>query len=159
MTSIKVPKTKKGLGLRLIGILKLFSATLLLTLAFGIFHMLDKELGSVLEHYVRRLHLDTDHKWITQLLAKASGVSARQLIQAGTVTLIYSMLYAIEGIGLLMMKQWAEYLTVIVTGLLIPLEIYEVIRKPSSPRIIVLIVNVVIVVYLIYRLRTDKAGN
>lgn len=149
-------KTKKGLGLRIVGIVKLVSAALLLTLTFGIFHMPGKDIGRMLEHYVRMLHLDTENKFITDLLAKAAGVSPKQLMQAGTVTLIYAVLYVIEGIGLLMAKHWAEYLTIIATGALVPIEIYEVARRLSISRVTILIINLAIVAYLVYRLRADK---
>lgn len=149
-------KTKNTLGLRVIAIMKLVSAALLLTLTFGIFHMLGSDVGRQLEHYIRRLHLDVDRKFITNLIAKASGVSASQLRSAGTVTLVYAVLYVIEGVGLLMEKHWAEYLTVIVTGALIPLEVYEVVRRTTATRISILLINLAIVGYLIYRLRADN---
>jgi uncharacterized membrane protein (DUF2068 family) len=66
------------------------------------------------------------------------------------------MLYMIEGIGLWHQSRWAEYLTIVATSLLIPLEIYEVTRRVTIPRIGALVVNVVVVIYLIYRLRHEN---
>lgn len=143
-------------GLKVIGIIKLVSATLLLALAFGIFKMLGRDVGSILEYYVRHLHLDIENKFITRMIANASGISSKELRRAGTIALIFCVLYAVEGVGLLLKKPWAEYLTVIVTGLLIPLEVYEVALKLTPIRIIVLGVNIAIVVYLIYRLHINK---
>ena len=62
----------------------------------------------------------------------------------------------VEGIGLWFGRRWAEYLTVIATGLLIPLEIYELARKFTTPRVVALIVNVAIVIYLIVQLRQKE---
>ena len=39
----------------------------------------------------------------------------------------------VEGVGLWLDQLSAEYLTVIATSLLIPLELYELARKPSPP--------------------------
>ena len=147
---------KKRSGLRIIGILKLVSAALLLILVFGIFNLLGKNLGRLLEHYVRILHIDMENKHITNMLAKASGISATALKNAGIVTLIYALLFIIEGIGLLKKKRWAEYLTIIITGALVPLEIYEIARRLSIQRISILIINLAIIGYLIYRLRSDR---
>jgi uncharacterized membrane protein (DUF2068 family) len=61
----------------------------------------------------------------------------------------------IEGIGLWHQSRWAEYLTIVATSLLIPLEIYEVTRRVTVPRVTALIVNVGAVIYLIYRLRHE----
>lgn len=136
------------------------SAALLLTLALGIFNLVGGDIPATIEHYVRMLHLDMENKFITNLLSKASGVSSQELKKAGAVTFIYSVLYIIEGIGLIMGKHWAEYLTIIATAALIPLEIYELTLKLNVPRISILIVNVIIVYYLIYRLRKENvSGN
>ncbi len=61
-------------------------------------------------------------------------------------------LFATEGIGLLMQKRWAEYFTSIVTASFIPLEIYEIARRPGALKIALLAVNAIIVIYLIWRL-------
>ena len=66
-----------------------------------------------------------------------------------------------EGVGLWLGRRWAEYLTVIATGSLIPFEIYEMVRKLSPPRLIALILNVAVVIYLIYRIwaKNGKSVN
>ena len=58
-----------------------------------------------------------------------------------------------EGVGLAMRRRWAEYLTVIATGLLIPYEAYEVIHKVTLFKIGALLLNVAVVGYLAYRKR------
>ncbi|PYN77642.1 MAG: hypothetical protein DMD96_23070 [Candidatus Rokuibacteriota bacterium] len=65
----------------------------------------------------------------------------------------YSALFLSEGIGLLLRKRWAEYFTVIVTGSLIPLELYEIARRPTGVRVAVSLLNVSIVWYLARGLR------
>ena len=50
-------------------------------------------------------------------------------------------------------RRWAEYLTVVATGSLLPLELYEVARKFSVLRVGVLAINLAIVAYVIARLR------
>ena len=54
-----------------------------------------------------------------------------------------------EGGGLFLRKRWAEWLTVVATTLLIPLELYELVRKPSALKGAGLIVNILIVLYLV----------
>jgi uncharacterized membrane protein (DUF2068 family) len=58
-----------------------------------------------------------------------------------------------EGTGLLLRQRWAEYFTVVVTGSFIPLELYELARHVTVPRLIVTGINVAIVWYLIVTLR------
>jgi uncharacterized membrane protein (DUF2068 family) len=61
-----------------------------------------------------------------------------------------------EGIGLLLRKRWAEYFTIITTGGLVPLEIYEIARHVTAAKIVVLALNVAIVVYLVVRVREES---
>ncbi|MGI8964824.1 MAG: DUF2127 domain-containing protein, partial [Limisphaerales bacterium] len=73
-------------------------------------------------------------------------------------TFFYSALMLTEGVGLLFEKRWAEWLTVFVTASFIPFEIYEMARHLSISKVVVLLINIVIVGYLILRLREKKNG-
>ena len=65
----------------------------------------------------------------------------------GAAALAYGGLELVEGGGLFLRKRWAEWLTVVTTTLLIPLELYELVRKPSALKGAGLIVNILIVLY------------
>lgn len=68
-------------------------------------------------------------------------------------------LYLTEGVGLILQKRWAEYFTVITTSALIPLEIYELAKRVSTVKLAILVVNVVIVWYLISRIRAGRGQS
>ncbi len=67
--------------------------------------------------------------------------------------LLYAALETTEGVGLAMRRRWAEYLTVVATGVLIPYEVLEVVARPTTFRVGALLVNAAIVAYLAYRKR------
>jgi len=67
--------------------------------------------------------------------------------------IVYAALEATEGVGLAMRRRWAEYLTVIATGILIPYEAYEVILHPTLFKVGALLLNLAVVGYLAYRKR------
>ena len=71
-------------------------------------------------------------------------------------TFFYSALLLTEGTGLLLGKVWAEYFTIFVTSSFIPLEVYELARRVTFPKVSLLLVNVAIVVYLVFELRQDR---
>ena len=56
-----------------------------------------------------------------------------------------------------MRKVWAEYLTIIITGSFIPLEIYEMVEHRSMVKGMVIVLNVAIVIYLVLRVATRQA--
>jgi uncharacterized membrane protein (DUF2068 family) len=61
----------------------------------------------------------------------------------------YALLEGAEAVGLWYQKRWAEYLTFIATVSLIPLELYELSHSISPFKLLALIVNLAIVVYLL----------
>ena len=145
-----------ALGFRVIGAMKLASAVMLVLAGFGIFRLLNRDLGETLQHFASVLHLDPENRLVHEIISRAAGIDRAHLKAIGAGTFFYAGLEGLEGIGLLLRRRWAEYLTVVATGLLLPLEIYEIARKPNLVRISVLAVNLVILAYLLFRLRQDR---
>ena len=71
------------------------------------------------------------------------------LTKIGLVVAVYAVLEGAEAVGLWYQKRWAEYLTFIATTLFIPLEIYELTLTVSPFKLIALLVNLAIVIYLL----------
>jgi uncharacterized membrane protein (DUF2068 family) len=65
----------------------------------------------------------------------------------------YALLEGAEAVGLWYQKRWAEYLTFIATTALIPLELYELAHSISPFKLLALIVNIAIVIYLLFAKR------
>ena len=80
-------------------------------------------------------------------------ISTGHLYAAAAVVTAYAALEAVEMIGLWLAKRWAEYLTFVATIALIPLEVYEIVDKPTVLKIVTLVINVAIAVYLLWAKR------
>jgi uncharacterized membrane protein (DUF2068 family) len=142
-------------GLWFIGLFKLAYAIPLAAASFGVFRLVNEDTGALFEHMILRLHVDPGNRYIVKIAAWVSGIDEHHLRMAGFGAMAYAVLDFIEGVGLLMRKHWAEYLTVIVTGSLLPLEAYEVFSHLTGLRAALLCLNVAIVAYLIRRLWRD----
>ncbi len=105
------------------------SAALLLAAGLGIFRLMNRDVGEMAERLVHQLHLDPDKHAINTVLSAISNMSHAQLKAIGAGTLFYALLYLTEGVGILCGYHWAEWLIVIATGALLPLEIYELAIK------------------------------
>ncbi len=145
-----------GLGYRLIGAMKLLSALCLLAAGVGVFRLLNKDLGEVLEHYASRLHLDPENQLIRSTASQLAGIDRKHLMALGAGTFFYAALEGLEGIGLILKRRWAEYLTILATALLLPLEIYEIAHKFTPLRVAVLLINLAVLAYLIWKLYQDR---
>jgi uncharacterized membrane protein (DUF2068 family) len=65
------------------------------------------------------------------------------------VSLVYASVFTVEGVGLWLERQWAEYLTIVTSSLLLPFEFIAVLHHATLVRSGVLIANAAIVAYLI----------
>jgi uncharacterized membrane protein (DUF2068 family) len=152
-------KSSETRVLRLIASFKFVKAALLIAVGVGAFHLLHKEVDVELEHWVRMCGLDPGNRYIDKLLDKAGELTPHHLGLAGAASLIYAALFLVEGTGLWMAKRWGEWVTIIITSSLIPFEIYELVRHPNWMKIAVLIINVAVVIYLIYRVGTTEPNS
>src|ERR1700722_8913331 len=143
--------------LRLIAIFKFLKAGLLLALGMGLFGLMNRNLGNVLQHWCDALRLDPGSHYVKLALEKATRVSPQQVRKLGLASFLYAGLFLAEGTGLWLRKRWGEWLTVIITSSLVPVEVYEIHRHPSWAKVVVLILNVAIVVYLIYHIRARRS--
>ena len=86
---------------------------------------------------------------IVDELRKLFAVRPAHLYEAGGVAVGYAVLEALEGVGLWLGKRWAEYLTFLATILLLPIEVYELSNRVSVLKVVTLVINVAIAVYLL----------
>jgi uncharacterized membrane protein (DUF2068 family) len=142
--------------LRLIALFKLVKAALLIAVGVGALKLLHKDVAGAVEHWVELLRLDPNNHYIDTALEKASNLTPDKIKELGLGSMIYAGLFLTEGIGLWLEKNWAEWLTVIITSSLIPIELYEIYRNPTPVKIAVLLINVAIVAYLVYRIRHKR---
>jgi uncharacterized membrane protein (DUF2068 family) len=149
-------KTKGSRGLLLISAFKLIKGLALLALGIGVLSLLHKDVAAEVAQWIDALRVDPHNHYIQVLLEKLGVVDDRKLKALSMGTFFYSALFLTEGIGLALRKRWAEYLTIISTASLLPLEVYEIVRHVSAPKIVALIVNIAIVVYLVIEVRRTR---
>lgn len=146
-------KTAHGRGLRIIAAFKLLKALALIAVGVGALKLLHKDVAAIAEHWINVFQVDPHNHFIDLLLAKLSNVDDRRLKELSIGTFIYAAIFLVEGMGLAMQKRWAEYFTIVTTGSLLPIEIYELVRRVSFGRCLALVVNLAVVAYLVFELR------
>ena len=140
--------------LRTIALYKLLKVLLLLAIAYGEVRLRDASLAAKLVTWASARPLGLEHDVVTRFLEWFSGLSASRVHALRIVTLAYAAVFATEGVGLWMQRRWAEWLTVIITASLIPLEVWELIFRPNVGKAAVLVANTVIVIYLAWHVRS-----
>ncbi len=149
-------KIKGSRGLWLIAAFKLVKGLALLVLGIGALKLLHRDVAAEMERWINLLRVDPHNHHIQKLLAKLGMVDERKLEELSIGTFFYSGLLLTEGVGLALRKRWAEYMTIVSTASLLPLEMYEIARRVSAARIVLLLVNIAVVVYLVIEVRRTR---
>src|SRR5271165_4829107 len=157
MKSAAVPAPEPRFGvLRTIALYKIVKVVLLLAVAYGELRLRDASLAAKLLSWAQARPYGLEHRIVTQLLEWFSGLSVPRINALRIVTLAYAAVFAVEGVGLWMQKRWAEWLTTIITGSLIPLEVWELFFRPNIGKAAVILANIAIVVYLVWHVRSKR---
>ncbi len=150
-------RARRDRGLELIAAFKLFKALLLILAGAGALSLLRAETATEVREWLAELTVGRGQQLVERALGLLNVASPKRITELGIASIVYGLLFATEGIGLWMEKRWAEYLTTIATASLIPFEVYELYRRMTVPRLLALVVNIGVVMYLVYRLRHPTA--
>ncbi|HEY2636632.1 MAG TPA: DUF2127 domain-containing protein [Solirubrobacteraceae bacterium] len=93
--------------------------------------------------------IDTHRTGILHDLDRLFTLDAGKLRLFGAVVLVYAAVEGVEAVGLWFEKRWAEYLTLIVTASLLPLEVVEMLHHFTPTKVVAFVINVAVVVYLL----------
>ncbi len=143
-------------GLLLIGLFKLVKAVFFFCIGIGAMHLLHKDLSDEVIRLATALRFDPESRVVSLLMDKVDLIDVHRLREIGFATFAYSALALTEGIGLLLAKVWAEYLTLVLTISFLPWELYELARRPSWFRLALLVINLGVLWYLVWLLKRKR---
>lgn len=142
-----------GKGLRVIAVFKLIKGLLLVAVGIGAIKLLHKDVSDLANRWITELRVDPDNRLIHGLMSKLGLMNDHKLEELSIGSFFYAALLLTEGTGLWLKKRWAEYFTIIATCSFIPLELYEIAKRVTVTRIVILLINAAIVWYLFVQLR------
>lgn len=126
--------------------------SLVLLTGFGILTLVHKNVHQAAELLVRHLHVNPARHYPRIFLDASERVTDMQLWAMALAALAYAIVRFAEAYGLFYRRRWAEWFGFLSGGMYIPVELYEVFREVTWPRVTVLTVNLVIVIYLLVEL-------
>jgi uncharacterized membrane protein (DUF2068 family) len=146
--------------LRLIAVFKLAKALTLIAVGIGALHLTHANSPvDTMTQLAARFGFNPGARYLDHALAKMANLPPKDFRDLGIGSFVYAALFLTEGVGLWLAKHWAEWFTAVITGSLVPLEIFEIHRHPSITKVIVLLLNIAIVVYLVVRIRRQRASH
>ena len=135
-------------GLLYVGTFKLLKAIFFIAIGLGALHLVHRNFGELVVRLVDSLPIDPEGRVVSMAMDKADLINGHDLRRIAAGAIIYSVLCLIEGTGLLLRKTWAEYFTLTLTTLGLPLELFEIARHATWFKAGALVVNLLILLYL-----------
>ncbi|MDB6075922.1 MAG: uncharacterized protein JWO89_3562 [Verrucomicrobiaceae bacterium] len=150
---------KSGLhaGVRVVAVFEAAKAALVLLAGMGLLTLIHKDVQEVAERLVEHFHMNPAHHYPQVFIEAASKVTDANLWMMAGLALVYAIVRLVEAYGLWWNRRWAEWFAMVSGGLYIPVEIYEVVHHVTWIKIMVLVVNTGIVLYMGYELRRSRS--
>src|ERR1700745_4149190 len=149
-------KTADTKLLRLIALFKLLTAALLLIVGVGALRLVHTDVTTLVEKWVARFGLNPGSRYVGHIIVEAASLTPNRIKDLGVGRLLYAGLFLTEGSGLWLAKRWAVWFSTIITSSLVPLEVHEIYRHPTSTKILVLVINIAVVAFLLHRVRNQR---
>ena len=137
-------------------VFKYFKAVVFLLVGLAAIHLARMERIPSAEQIARFLRSSPEN----ELIRWISNVTPRQIVGISILSLFVGMIFAVEATLLAFRIWWSTYFTIGLTILGIPLEIYEILKRPEGiRRYLILVVNVAILVFLWRRRNEFREGS
>lgn len=154
---VKVKKRDHSrVGLHAVAIFEATKGLLVLLAGFGLLAFIHKDLHVAAEQLVRHLHINPARHYPRIFIDAANQLNDVHLWVMAASALLYSTVRFIEAFGLWKQRQWAEWFALLTGGMYIPIELLEIMRGVTWPKVTVLIINTAIVIYVAYVLYRSR---
>ena len=143
-------------ALRPIAIFEAFKGAVILITGFGLLSFLGRDNELYAEQIIRHLHLDPAQHYARIFILAVGQQSDSQLMVYASFAAIYAVVRFAEAYGLWYERRWAEWLAALSGGIYVPVELFDLLRRPSWLRFGVLVVNLAVVAYMVWLLTESR---
>lgn len=146
-------------GLRTVALFEAAKGAIVLLAGCGIFALLHRDAQHGAERLVRQFHLNpaSQHPRIFLHLVEQATPAHIWLLAGGALG--YAIMRFVEGYGLWRERLWAEWLAIASGCIYLPIEIFELFKGVTWPRVVLFGVNLVIVAYLGWSIARPKQNQ
>ncbi|HXZ32276.1 MAG TPA: DUF2127 domain-containing protein [Terriglobales bacterium] len=143
-------------ALRGIATFELAKGLVVLFAAIVILFFVHRDPWDLADGLLHLLHISPDGHFAQRFLDWADTLTDAKLWAVAGAALAYSVLRFLEAYGLWYARAWAEWIALISGSIYLPYEIYRLVHRQSLLHITILVINLAIVFYMAYLLKTGK---
>jgi uncharacterized membrane protein (DUF2068 family) len=142
-------------GLYVVALFEGAKGVVVLLAGFGLLSFIHKDLHGAAVRLVEHAHLNPASHYPRIFLDLTERITDARLWSLALAAATYAVVRLIEAVGLWLRKSWAEWFAILTGVLYIPIEIFEVARSVTWPRVTILVVNLGVVGYLLLILKRN----
>jgi uncharacterized membrane protein (DUF2068 family) len=158
-TKVAAAEPEHGANLQVLRAVATFELTkglIVLLAACGILLVMHRQdPWDIADGLLRLLHISPDHHFAQVFLDWADSLTDAKLWAVAAAATAYSLLRFAEAYGLWYAKAWAEWIALISGTIYLPFEVYKLVHKQNLFHISILLINLAVVLYMIYALKSD----
>jgi uncharacterized membrane protein (DUF2068 family) len=144
-------------GVRTVATIEFTKGIIVVLAGLGAFSMRHKDIWGVTESFLEFFHVNPYHHYVGVFIDLVYRVSDVRLWKIAVVASVYVILRFVESYGLWYARPWAEWLAFASGTIYIPFEAADLIHRPTWFRVLIIVVNIGIVLYmLLLRLEAAK---
>lgn len=151
MTSQRPPSNGKK-ALDVIAIFEGVKGISAIAASFGLLSLAHHDVRAIAYALIGHFHLDPDARYPRILLNEATLLANANVRQAVWLAWLYAAIRLTEGYGLWRDRAWAEWLAAVSGAVYLPLELNHLVKHPTGINAAVLISNIAVVAYMVFRL-------
>jgi uncharacterized membrane protein (DUF2068 family) len=141
-------------GVRTVATIEFSKGVVVVLAGLGVFSMRHKDIWGIAESFLEFFHANPYRHYVGVFIDLVSKISDVRLWKIATAASIYVIIRFVEAYGLWYALPWAEWLAFASGTIYIPFEVADLVHRPTWFRLLVLVVNLTIVLYMLY-LRLD----
>ena len=158
--ALKLESTRSGLqpsaalkgAIRLAALFSAFKALLVLAAASGLLFLIHKDVYAFAARLITFSHLNPASKYPQIFLDAANSLHDSKLVLLAVGAAAYSALHLVEAYGLFNYRAWAEILAACSGAIYVPVEVFELVRRPTPLRGSILAANIAVVAIMVWAL-------
>ena len=136
-------------GVRTVATLEFTKGFVVVLAGLGLFHMRHRDIWGVAESLLEFFHVNPHQHYVGIFIDLVSRVSDIRLWKIATVAAVYVILRFIEAYGLWYIRPWAEWVAIASGTIYVPFEALDLIHRPTWFRLLVMVINIGIVLYML----------
>jgi uncharacterized membrane protein (DUF2068 family) len=135
-------------GVRTVATIEFTKGMIVVLAGLGVFSVRHKDIWGVAESFLEFFHANPYRHYVGVFIDLVSRVSDVRLWKIAVVASVYVILRFAEAYGLWYALPWAEWLAIASGTIYIPFEFADLLRHPTPFRVLIIVVNLIIVLYI-----------